>query len=224
MKLSRRAAAVGTAVVLSLSLAACGGQDMEGMEMGEPAATGGATAAAPQTPAPSSSTGAVSEVHNAADVEFSQGMVVHHRGALGMAEMAIDQAGSEEVRSLAEKIAADQEPEIATMSSWLQAWGEPVPEGMSMEGMSMEGMDHAGMGSMPGMMSEESMAQLGSAQGAEFDRMFLEMMVEHHRGAVEMSQTEQAEGRNPEAIALAEQIQASQTQEIEQMEQLLQTL
>lgn len=221
MKLSRRTAGLGGALALSLALTACGGGDTTAAPP-----TGDTTPTATSTTAPEASgnpgaSESVSEVHNAADVEFAQMMIIHHRGALDMAQMAIEKSENEEIVALAQDIAAEQQPEIDTMSSWLQAWSEPVPEGMSMEGMDHGGMD---MGSMPGMMTEEQMSQLMAAEGAAFDQMFLQMMTEHHRGAVEMAQTEQAQGENPQAIALAEQIETSQLQEIEEMQQLLQNL
>lgn len=162
----------------------------------------------------------VSEVHAAPDVEFAQQMIVHHRGAIEMVDLAADRAQNPEIQALAEEIRAAQ-AEIDAMSNWLQTWGEEVPGDT--------GMDHGDMGGMeamdmPGMMSPEQMQQLAQAEGAAFDRTFLEMMTEHHRGAVQMAQTEQAEGENPEAIALAEQIETSQAQEIDRMQQLLQSL
>ena len=149
--------------------------------------------------------------HNEADVTFVQMMIPHHEGAVEMAQLAIDKAESPEVVELAERIEAAQAPEIEEMTAWLEAWGEPVET---------EGMDH---GEMAGM-SEDDMAALESASGPEFDRMFLEMMIEHHRGAVEMAETEIADGVNPEAIAMAETIKSSQEAEIAEMEELLDQL
>ena len=74
---------------------------------------------------------------------------------------------------------------------------------------------------MSGMMSEEDMQMLKQASGTEFDTMWLEMMIEHHKGAVEMAQTEQSDGEYPEAIEMAKQIISSQQEEIDQMEQIL---
>jgi uncharacterized protein (DUF305 family) len=215
---ARRAAIVTGGLTLTLALAACAGDDTTTTTpSGE---TAGTTSTAPGSAMPSASS-SVTDAHNAADVEFAQQMIVHHRGALEMAEMAVERAQNEQVVALADRIVAAQGPEIDTMTSWLEAWGEPVPEGDSMDGMGHEGMD---MGSMPGMMTEEQMAELMSAEGTAVDQMFLQMMTEHHRGAVEMARTEQAEGENPDAVALAEQIEASQLQEIEEMQQLLQNL
>ena len=151
---------------------------------------------------------------NDADVTFAQSMIPHHEQAVEMATMASEQASSPEVKQLADKIAAAQGPEIDTMTGWLEDWGQEVSSD------STSGMDHSGSG-MSGMMSDDDMESLGAATGAEFDQMFLTMMIEHHTGAIEMAKTEQQDGENPDAIALAEKIEADQTAEIAQMEDLL---
>lgn len=155
--------------------------------------------------------------HNDADVTFAQEMIPHHRQAVEMAALAEDRAGDPEVRRLAEDIEAAQAPEIATMTGWLESWGEDVPA---------DAMDHSGMGhgsgdAMPGMMNAEDMAALEQAEGAAFDRLFLDLMVEHHEGALEMARTQQAQGENPDALALAEKIEADQQAEISEMQRLL---
>lgn len=154
--------------------------------------------------------------HNDADVTFAQEMIPHHQQAIEMAALADTRAESQEVKDLAADIEAAQDPEIETMTGWLESWGEDVPE----EGMS--GMDHGDMSSedMPGMMSEDEMTDLEGA-GAEFDQMFLTMMIEHHEGAIEMAQTEQADGEFPDAIELAENIETAQTAEVQTMQDLL---
>lgn len=222
MALSRRLAAVSSAAVLSLSLAACGGDDTAATDPGA-----GASASAPSQSdsAEGSVTAGVSEEHNEADTTFVQGMIPHHRQAVMMSELALDRAESPEVMALAEQINAAQGPEIDTMTGMLEVWGEEIPEDMPMgETEDMEGMDHGGMEGMSGMMTPEQMGDLESQQGAAFDRMFLEMMVEHHTGAIEMAQTQQADGENPEAIELAGQIESSQTEEIEEMQEVLAAL
>ena len=152
---------------------------------------------------------------NDADVTFAQSMIPHHEQAVEMAKMAELQASSTEVRDLAARIEAAQGPEIATMSGWLEAWGKDVPSGDR-----MGGMDHGSDG-MPGMMDADDMALLHSSTGAGFDRMFLTMMIEHHEGAIEMAKTEQSDGKHPDAIDLAEKIEADQTAEIAVMQDLL---
>ncbi len=155
--------------------------------------------------------------HNDADVTFAQQMIPHHQQAIEMAELAETRASSQEVKDLAADIKGAQGPEIATMTGWLESWGEDVPSN------DMSGMDHGNMAgdAMAGMMSEEEMAELGAVSGADFDQMFLTMMIEHHEGAIEMAQTEQEDGENSDAIALAEDIEAAQTSEIATMNELL---
>ncbi|WP_460715030.1 DUF305 domain-containing protein [Nocardioides dilutus] len=149
---------------------------------------------------------------NDADVRFATDMITHHRQAVEMAELAEARAESAQVKDLGAQIKDAQDPEIQQMSAWLTAWGEPIPG------------DHGGMdmsGSMPGMMSTQQMDDLMNASGAEFDQMFLTMMIAHHQGAIEMAQTEQADGLNAGAIALAVQVELAQTEEITTMQALL---
>ncbi|WP_164700015.1 DUF305 domain-containing protein [Modestobacter sp. KNN46-3] len=155
---------------------------------------------------------AQAEGFNDADVAFAQGMIPHHEGALTMAEVAVDRAEDPRVRDLAERIEAGQEPEIDLMTGWLEEWGQPV------EPDSMDGMDHGGM-DMDGM----DMADMPPA-GADFDRMWLQSMIEHHDGAVVMAGTEIDEGQDDEAVDLARAIAETQTQEIEEMQRLLDEL
>ena len=152
---------------------------------------------------------------NDADVEFAQGMIPHHAQAIEMADMALEQAESPDVQALAGQIQAAQQPEIDMLTEWLESWGEEVPS-------TSGGMDHGDMGGGSGMMTEDDMASLEGASGAEFDEMFLEMMIEHHKGAIEMAETEVDEGEFPEALAMAETIIETQQAEIEEMEQMLQ--
>ena len=197
IKLRRVLLATG-AIGLALFVGACG-DDSGGMDHGN---MGGATSAAP----PSGAT------FNAADVKFATEMIQHHRQALEMSKLAESRAVTPEVKALAAKISKAQEPEIATMSAWLTAWGQPVP--------SAGGMDH-GAGSMPGMMTDQEMQQLTQASGTEFDKMFLEMMIKHHQGAVEMAKTQQAQGTDAAAKKLAGEIITAQNAEISEMQGLL---
>jgi uncharacterized protein (DUF305 family) len=205
---STRAAVAGAALVLSVTLSACGG--------GTTAPTAAPTTTEPPVSAPADA----GAEHNDTDISFAQMMIPHHEQALAMAEMALERAENPEVKALAEQIKGAQDPEIATLNGFLESWGTPPAEG----GMSgMPGMDHSGMGdsASSGMMNDDEMDQLGSARGAEFDRMFLEMMIKHHEGAVTESQREVADGANQQAKDLASQIISGQTAEIERMRQLL---
>lgn len=179
----------------------------------------------PNSSAAASPTGTpTSGPHNAADVSFATDMIPHHAQAVQMADMAFTQATSAQVKTLATAIKAAQDPEIATMSGWLAGWGENVPStSSSMGGTGMGGTDHS-MGSGTGMMSEADMTALGAAHGAAFDRMWVSMMITHHTGALEMANTELADGQNADAQSLARSIVTSQTAEITTMKQLLSTM
>lgn len=148
---------------------------------------------------------------NDADVTFAQDMIPHHKQAVMMSKMAVKNASSPRVKDLAKKIAAAQGPEIETMQGWLKDWGKP-------EDGSMGGMTKGGMA---GMMSNGDMKSLMGAKGAAFDKMFLTMMIAHHKGAIEMAQTEQKDGENADAKALAEDIEKAQTDEMALMKKVL---
>lgn len=151
---------------------------------------------------------------NMADVMFSTMMIPHHAQAVEMAKLAATRATSPDIKALAGRIQAAQQPEIDLMSGWLKAWGHPVPSATDTAGMS-------GMGHDSGMMSDDDMRQLEAATGDAFDRLFLTQMIEHHRGALTMAKTEQSTGKNPEALALAGRIITTQTDEIASMEKML---
>lgn len=173
----------------------------------------------------SSDGGSTSAQFNEADVQFVQGMIPHHQQAVVMAQMAATHASDPEVKNLAAEIEAAQSPEIATMTQWLQDWDKEVPSASdsSMPGMEMGDGSHMDPGDMPGMMSDADLAQLDEATGADWDQMFLTMMIEHHQGAIDAAKTEQADGQNPDAVALAKKIEAAQTAEIATMESMLQS-
>ncbi|MDQ0382006.1 DUF305 domain-containing protein [Amycolatopsis thermophila] len=202
---------VGTGIavaVAGLVLAACsGGDDHGGMDMGN--------SSAPVT----SSAPAQSATHNDADVTFAQEMIQHHQQALDMAKLVPTRSTNNQVKDLASRIERAQDPEIQQMQGWLTQWNAAMSTMPSMSGMHMPSTS-----SMPGMMSDADMQMLEHASGAEFDKMWLQMMVEHHQGAVEMARTELANGANADAKALAQAIIDAQTAEITEMQQLLTTL
>ncbi|MBM0239087.1 DUF305 domain-containing protein [Micromonospora sp. ATA32] len=207
----RRALLTGaTLSALLLTTTACGGDDMAGMDHGggSPAVTASASAQA--------SAGAV----NDADVMFAQMMIPHHRQAVEMADLAPTRASDPELKDLAAKIKAAQDPEIATMTGWLTGWGKPTaaPQGHNMPGMS------SAMPGMAGMATAEQMNELKAAKGTEFDKMFAQLMIAHHDGAIEMAKTEQADGSNAEAKALAAKIEADQAAEVRTLQGILDRL
>lgn len=145
----------------------------------------------------------------AGDVMFSQMMVPHHEQAVEMADLALkNDSASTEVKSLAQQIKAAQDPEISTMNGWLKEWNAPA---------SAE-MNHGGS---DGMMSAEDMASLEKASGAEFDRLWLTMMVQHHQGAIEMAQGVLDTSSDTRVKALASAIIDGQKKEIATMQGLL---
>ena len=204
----RRGLLTGAAVTATLVLSACGGDG---------GASGSGTEHGNMTPSTGAS--ASTATFNDADVAFAQSMIMHHQEAIEMASMAETRASNAEVKELAGKIEAAQQPEIETMTQWLTSWGQPT----AMPSMS-SGMPGMESGSMPGSMSAEDMAKLMDAKGAEFDRQFLTMMIAHHEGAIEMAKQEATQGSNPEAKAPAEKIVADQQAEITTMKGLLERL
>ncbi len=149
-----------------------------------------------------------------ADVEFAQGMIAHHEQAIEMAEMALDPTvgARPEVVDLATRIRAAQDPEIDQMTAWLAGWGESVV---------MDTSDGHDMSSMAGMMSVEQMDALAKATGTDFDRLWLQMMIEHHEGAIVMAEQAAANGTDAGVLALAAEIVATQQAEIDEMRALL---
>jgi uncharacterized protein (DUF305 family) len=108
------------------------------------------------------------------------------------------------------------------MTGWLTGWGEEVPETMRDHANAEHGDMEMRDSDMPGMMSQDDMDALESASDAEFEDMWLEVMVEHHQGAIEMAEDEQQDGEFSPAVDLAEGIAAGQTAEVDQMTNLLQ--
>lgn len=156
----------------------------------------------------------------AGDVAFAQLMIPHHEQAIAMADLALDAEAeaSTEVTALAEQIKSAQDPEIAQMTAWLQEWGAPT----QMPGMSGDhsGMDMGGM-TGAGMMSDEDMAALADASGADFDRRWLQMMIAHHEGAIDMAEQVQSTTSDPKVQELAQAVIDGQTAEIDRMTGLL---
>lgn len=185
------------------------------------------TACGNDEPANDASTQVSDTDHNDADVAFATDMIQHHAQALSMVDLTVDRTLDPEVQQLADDIREAQGPEIETMSDWLQEWNEEIPDtmrdhsnaGHDMEGMgdSMDGLDS----DMPGMMSGDDFDELENAPDSDFQTMWLEMMIEHHEGAVEMAQDQQNDGQYKPAVDLAGNVVDSQTGEIDTMKSLL---
>ena len=179
------------------------------------AGCGGNDTAGPASTAPTATSNGQAGGNTAADVTFAQGMVPHHQQALDMAKLVPSRSTNAKVLDLAKRVEGAQDPEIQKMNGWLKAWGAST---------SMPGMDHGSMPGMSGMMSAEDMKMLEQSKGAAFDRMWLDMMIKHHEGAVEMAKTELQKGGNADAKKLAQDIVDAQQKEIAEMRDLLKTV
>lgn len=197
---TRFAAAAALPLAAVLALAGCSGTSgsgsMPGMDHGSDSSATATTAAE------------ASET----DIMFVTMMIPHHEQAIEMSDTLLAKTGVDDrVTALAEQIKTAQGPEIETMKGWLSDWGVSMSEGMS-------GMDHGGM------MSESDMQELADAEGADAARLYLEQMIEHHEGAVDMAQDEIDDGQDSEVVDLARSIVESQTAEIRTMKDLLASL
>jgi uncharacterized protein (DUF305 family) len=147
--------------------------------------------------------------HNSMDAWFVRMMVPHHAQALEMAALAPERAADPQVKAVAERIRVSQGPEIDYLRGWLQA------RGLSAD---VAGHDH---GTMKGMQSPDAMRRLADARGAEFDRLFVEMMSDHHVGAVEMATNLLKVGTEPMLQEFANSVAIEQNVEINRMRELL---
>lgn len=154
---------------------------------------------------------------NDADVTFAVNMIPHHEQAVTMSQLAPDRAADERVIDLAERIEAAQSPEIDQMRGFLETFGEDE----SMGDMDMDADDMAAMDGMTGMLSQDELDALDEGAGVDFDLLYLEGMIAHHEGAIEMAEIELGEGEYPEALELAQSIRSAQEEEIAEMETLL---
>lgn len=212
MNRTLRTLAAAAALATSLAVGACStgtpgvshdGHDMAGAPTAPPGSTSGSTA---------SSDGTAGQ--NQADVTFASSMVPHHQQAITMADLALTKATDPRVKQLASQIKVAQDPEIRTMTGWLSSWGSaPMPSGHDMGGMGMDGM-----------MTEQQMHDLEQSTGATFDRMWLQMMIQHHQGAVAMARTQLEQGRLPEVKTLSRSVIDDQSREIATMTRLVDLL
>ncbi len=201
----RTIALASSALITALLLAGCSpNNDMGGM----PGMDHGSTPMGPSQNAGD---------FNSADEMFLTMMIPHHQQAIEMADLVLGKDGIDpRVTDLAQQIKEAQGPEIDTMKSWLADWGMPYDDTMS---GGMPGMDHG-----DGMMSDDDMAALEAADGADATRLFLEGMIAHHQGAVQMAQSVIDNGQNADVADLAQQIIDGQTAEIAEMQEILGSL
>ncbi len=164
------------------------------------------------------------------DVEFMQGMITHHAQAVEMTALIADRTTNKEIRSLGSRISHSQADEMRFMERWLAQRGHPIASthSASMHGMDMAGHDmhsmSAGHVMMPGMLTPEQMEALKNAKGAEFDRLFLRGMIQHHKGALDMVEVlfnAPGTGQDAELFNFATDVDSGQRAEIKIMETML---
>ena len=162
--------------------------------------------------------------YTAADIAFMSHMISHHAQAVKMAGWAASHGASKPLQIFCGRIATAQTAEIGLMQQWLKDRRQSIPEADA-HGMKMPGMDHYMV--MPGMLTDAQMAQLDSARGADFDRLFLTFMIQHHRGAITMVEelfNTPGAGQDETVFKFANDVQADQSTEIDRMQQMLDAL
>jgi uncharacterized protein (DUF305 family) len=147
-------------------------------------------------------------VYNAIDVAFVQMMIVHHQQAVQMADLAPGRAANTQLAALAGRISAAQKPEISVLRNWLKDRRLPDND---------PNHDHA---TMPGMQTDAAIAALTAARGADFDRMFADMMTAHHQGAQQMALDVIRGGTDTLLSEMANEMAVEQGSEIRRMEQM----
>jgi uncharacterized protein (DUF305 family) len=158
-----------------------------------------------------------------ADVEFMSGMIPHHAQAVIMAGWAPSHGARQDVAILCERIVVAQRDEIFMMQTWLSDRGEEVPDATSTRHkMKMDGVTHEML--MPGMLTDEEMAELDRARGPEFDRLFLVGMIKHHQGAIDMVDKlfkSYGAAQDETVFKFASDVYADQSIEIDRMHEML---
>ena len=211
------------------ALAACSGSKEASMQV----PTDGPRIVQPGAPGESSRVFSSEELDNVsgatfteADVRFMQGMIPHHQQALQMTALVHEHATTNAVRQMALRMEISQRDEIKLMEAWLTERDQPIEMPMG----SMGGMHHdmvGGLHVMPGMLTAEQMEALSNARGIEFDRLFLEGMIQHHQGAIDMVETlfnSSGAAQESTIFKFAEDVDADQQMEIDRMRGLLERL
>ena len=151
-----------------------------------------------------------------ADVKFMQGMIAHHAQAIEITELLAARNSRDVMQRLAQRIELSQEDEIAMMQEWLRSRGQAVPD--------LDAHHASGWEPMPGMLTDQEMDQLEQAQAGEFDRLFLELMIKHHRGALTMVETllsQRGAAQDSQLFAFTSDITSDQSMEIDRMDAMM---
>jgi uncharacterized protein (DUF305 family) len=176
------------------------------------------------TPAPAA---AQAPRYSPADVEFMQGMIGHHAQAIDMAALVPSRTTNQSIRILGQRITISQTDEIHLMQSWLKARGQAAPDPATAREHHHDGMGDMGGMLMPGMLTPDQMAQLAGAKDVEFDRLFLQFMIQHHQGALTMVRTlfdTQGAAQEIPTFRYASGVDTDQRIEIARMQKMLAAL
>ena len=189
---------VATAVVALAVIAAGGGCRNSTSEQGGPPP---AVTSTPDKPARDASAG---------DVAFLQNMIKHHEQALDLSALVPSHTDNDQIMAVMQRVAGQQRAEMDGFRAQLLQWEEPLaaPRGAHIDGM----------------LDQAAIDKLQSLHGADFDTLWLQSMIAHHRGAVTMAQAEIAHGQSPDVVSIARSVAASQQAEVDRMEQLLKEL
>ncbi len=210
-------------LAVAAALAGCSTTPPPAAPAPRPAASTTTASAGATTP---SMTGTDGRPITQADVHFMTGMIGHHAQAIKMSGWAESHQASPSIRTLAARIIVSQNDEIRFMQNWLRDRGQPVPDAdPDHMQMSMPGMDHSML--MPGMLTPEQMAELDRARGADFDRLFLTDMMQHHRGAITMVEqliNSPGAAQDDVVFKFISDVNADQTTEIDRMNTMLAAL
>ncbi|MFS4487739.1 DUF305 domain-containing protein [Dietzia kunjamensis] len=219
---------VSAAVTASaLALTACAGGGDDTATATDPAGTSADASAESGTnapPEPGADAPADEGERSAADVMFVRMMIPHHEQAIEMSDIILARSDiPADITALAEKIKAEQAPEIDQMTAWLDQWGQPPGPRDGHRGHGGGGMPVMGndMSMMDGMLSADELQQLFDAEGTDAARLYLEQMIAHHEGAIDMAQGEVSDGTYQPTVDLARSIIDTQQQEIARMREML---
>lgn len=219
-RLSLPMVAKGLLAVIAIGACRTTPREVERERGVQPAIQHGATGLS----APQPKTDTVRRSYVLGDVRFMQGMIAHHAQALKMTSLVPTRTARDDMRLLARRIEVSQQDEIALMRHWLGSRREGVP---SLDALH-EHHDPAGhYARMPGMLTREELAQLAKATGGEFDRLFLQLMMRHHEGALTMVAdlfATNGAGQEPEAFRFASDVDADQRAEIKRMQAVLESM
>ncbi|MBC2933294.1 DUF305 domain-containing protein [Nocardioides sp. zg-1228] len=233
-----RVGAVVVSVAVALGVSGCTGEEpSRDTEQGAPVVQLGAPGEAGKTMSPEEVESLAVPTYTASDVAFVEEMVPHHTQALEMTALVADRTGTRAILTLAERIEVSQVEELAQLEGWLTRRGEgagetPDDHGSGDDEQHDDHGDEAGgavatHAGMPGMATPEQMERLADARGRDFDRLFLQLMIRHHEGAIVMVETLLADGsggQESEVFQLATHIASDQAVEVASMKRQLTSL